>query len=738
MSSGQGTSKLASRLDKLYEFEREPVGPDKLHGGRYFAGLFAGEHVAATEFVIGALFVQWGVGAKDLLLGLLVGNLLAVLSWVFICAPIAVHARVTLYWYLRRIAGPGLTVVYNVVNAVLYCILAGAMIAVSASAVSLAFSMKHPGLNDVYPNSVGWVVVVLAVGMVVVTLAIAGFKKLSNFASICAPWMFLVFIAGALATLPKLGDFNSLSELYDVAKTKVWTGKPYENPLRPIAFDLEAAGESDTVPAGLREELAAEPKEEEGNKLEPIEFAEDATLVMEKGDTETRWLITDGEDEYVIKNITTRDGRVQKTELTICAVMNKLGFWHIMFFAWFCNLAMHVGLSDMALFRYARKWTYGFYSAFGMFLGHYLAWVCAGIMGAMVVGLNPGQMAYTAAGFAGAVAVVIAGWTTANPTMYRAGLALQIATPNSPRWKVTLVAGVITSIVACFPVFFMKLLDFVAIYGLTLMPIGAIVFTEHWLFRRIGLRRFWAEKRGVMVNLPALITWVVVVLLGFPFEDFTDGAVRCPMDWIGIHLFFRWLPGWFIAVALYTGICKYRASRLGAAFAPGEVEAEGVMPDPAPSPAPEPKPIVVRSQKYYTSGVAALVGLILCIALPVAVFLGEPPLRADDLVDQALASASEDRSSVVVKVPDLDEPDLKTYGRKYFAGQAAQEDPDTAETSVRVFDYENKSLVFIQQDDAYSQNMDTYKRWFLVATIIYFMGAIVWFSERQKARAAAG
>ena len=103
---------------------------------------------------------------------------------------------------------------------------------------------------------------------------------------------------------------------------------------------------------------------------------------------------------------------------------------------------MHIGLSDMALFRYARHWTYGFYSAFGMYLGRYLAWVCAGVMGAVVAKeLNPERMAYEAAGLAGVLAVLIAVWTTANPTPYRAGLALQIATPNWPRWKVTLFAG---------------------------------------------------------------------------------------------------------------------------------------------------------------------------------------------------------------------------------------------------------------------------------------------------------
>ena len=49
-------------------------------------------------------------------------------------------------------------------------------------------------------------VVVLIVGSVTTVLAIAGFKKLSQFAGVCSPWMFLIFIAGALATLPRLGD----------------------------------------------------------------------------------------------------------------------------------------------------------------------------------------------------------------------------------------------------------------------------------------------------------------------------------------------------------------------------------------------------------------------------------------------------------------------------------------------------------------------------------------------------
>jgi purine-cytosine permease-like protein len=140
--------------------------------------------------------------------------------------------------------------------------------------------------------------------------------------------------------------------------------------------------------------------------------------------------------------------------------------------------------------------------------------------------------------------VTIAGWTTANPTLYRVGLALQTVTPNWPRWKITLVAGVVTAILACFPVFFLKLLDYVALYGLVLMPIGAIVVAEHWLFPRLNLPSFRAERDNLAFNWQVLVIWfgTLAVCYFMPF-----------------HLYFRWLPGWFLAVIGYTLLVKATA-----------------------------------------------------------------------------------------------------------------------------------------------------------------------------------
>jgi len=287
-----------------------------------------------------------------------------------------------------------------------------------------------------------------------------------------------------------------------------------------------------------------------------------------------------------------------------------LGFMHIAFFAWICNLAMHVGLSDMALFRYARRASYGFYSAFGMYLGHYLAWICAGIMGAAAAlilktplpELDAGSVACTALGATGAVAVVIAGWTTSNPTIYRAGLALQVITPNWPRWFVTLVAGVLTTIVACSPFVFTKLLDFVGIYGLVLMPVGVVVFVEHWIFPRIGLTRYWVSRKGIIVNWPALLAWFASAGLGL-YSAFVGG-------WI--HLFFLVIPAWFGTAILYIILSWLWGAGEKFPPLPDERSATGAA-DSASAHSGPLLPESKGSSLYYLSGLVAVASLVFCL-----------------------------------------------------------------------------------------------------------------------------
>ena len=514
----------SSARDTHYEFDREPVHEDRLLGPRHFAASFAGEHVAATEFVIGASFVSWGAAISDVFVGLALGNLLAVLNWTLLCAPVSVDTRLTLYWYLRRIGGPALTAVANVLNAVLYCVLAGAMITVAASAVRIPFGI--PAQTGLYPTDVRFVLVVVAVGGLVTWLAIAGFRRLADFAMVCAPWMFLMFVVGALAVLPGLGDaagvgaVGSFEEFWRVGETAIWTGR-------------------------------------------------------------------------------TPDGG------------EGLSFWHVAAFAWVCNLAMNAGLSDMALLRYAPNARYGLFSIFGTFLGHYVAWIAAGVMGAgaavllgtSLTALDSGGVAYAALGWAGALAVVIAGWTTSNPTIYRAGLALQAVTRNGSRTRITFGVGVVTTIIACFPFVFSRLLDFVGVYGLVLSPAGAIVLTEHWLFPKLGWRRYWAEGRGVL-NMPALAAWLgsMVVALGLSLA--------------GVHLFFLFVPTYLAAGGIYAALARSRA-RAGA----GEGSAVDPRPPAPPSP-PLPRAAAAPASAPAGAGGGQVWGWVALAALAVCFWLG--------------------------------------------------------------------------------------------------------------------
>ncbi len=459
--------KLAARLESVQEYEREPVPESKLKSWRSFLGMYAGEHTAGTEFVIGPLFVAHGASAGALVFGLLAGNLLAVLSWAFLCAPIAVKERITLYYKLEKICGKQLTLVYNLVNALMFCFLAGSMIAVSATAVGIPFDIPMARLTDWLPTNLAWVLIVLAVGMATTIVATLGYEQVSRFANIAAPWMILVFLAAAIAVLPELG-VNSPGDFWHAAETKIWPGAPL-------------AGQS------------------------------------------------------------------------------KFSFWHVMFFAWFCNMAMHIGMADLSIFRYARSWKSGFTSAGGMFVGHYLAWIASGILYAVFLQKSqnslefaPGPIAYYAAGITGAACVIVAGWTTANPTIYRAGLAVQAIMPRSKTWKVTLIVGLITTTAACFPALVMRLLDFVALYGLLLMPMGAVIFIDYYLLPKLGLKSDFAEKAGLKANWAAAGAWVL-----------TLAACLFINLWFGLEVFFLGLPGWFVAVALYTGLSYFIQNSYG-------------------------------------------------------------------------------------------------------------------------------------------------------------------------------
>jgi len=160
--------------------------------------------------------------------------------------------------------------------------------------------------------------------------------------------------------------------------------------------------------------------------------------------------------------------------------------------------------------------------------------------------VSPGPMAMKTMGYAGVLLVLISGWTTANPIIYRSGLAFQSINSKWPRAKVTLVAGAIASFIGIFPGLSMKFMNFAALYGLILMPMGAVIFADHFLVKKAGMLPFFAEKKKISFFLPPAIAWLLTLSLCLLMN------LR-----FGLQIFFLGLPGWFIAVLIYMGLSYY-------------------------------------------------------------------------------------------------------------------------------------------------------------------------------------
>jgi purine-cytosine permease-like protein len=215
-------------------------------------------------------------------------------------------------------------------------------------------------------------------------------------------------------------------------------------------------------------------------------------------------------------------------------------------------------MADLSVFRYARKSWYGVASAAGMYVGHFMAWIAASLLYAYQLHLDPadtavlpGPLAYKACGTAGLLCVIIAGWTTANPTIYRAGLAFQAIMPKQSRFLVTLAVGGVATLAGMFPAIAMKLLDFVALYGMVLMPMGAVVLIDFWVFDRLGLLPNYAERAGRPFNSAAGLTWFATLAICLV-------AVFSIGRW---SLWFVSLPGWFVAAVLYI-VLSYTFQKL--------------------------------------------------------------------------------------------------------------------------------------------------------------------------------
>lgn len=523
--------------------EQLPIPDNKLHGWKHFLGLYAGEHVAATEFVIGATFVALGAKTMDILIGLLIGNILAILSWTLITTPIAVQTRLSLYTYLHKIAGDSMTKLYNWANVIIFTVISAAMITVSSTAVRFLFNI--PAQLNWYPNSAAFVAIVLAVGIIVVFVAMYGFNAVSEFSGLCGPWLFIMFASGALVMMPSLTEsvlgytmLQSWSDFITIGDQSIWTG-------------INVFGEP------------------------------------------------------------------------------GIGLLEVIGFAWAANTITHVGLIDMALMRYAKKSIYGLCTSSGMLFGHYIAWISAGIMGAgtavmvkaSIASLDPGDVAFHALGLSGFVIVIVAGWTTANANLYRAGLAAQAIFNQHSRKKTTLAVGIVTVIIACFPFVFTKMLPLLTYAGLLVVPVGAIVFTEHVIFPRIGFTRYWVSYRKLTHSTPAVTSWIVGLIFGFGLNA---------LDVMSFYYLF--IPTWFFTAIVYTVLAKKHGA---AEQYPEEVAAEkarneAIKEYQAKQAQDEPEPVADRSTFTKVLHFCSRSSLAITLLLALSTMFRSPDIAAYD------------------------------------------------------------------------------------------------------------
>ena len=461
------TSMEQSRSIAEMDDEQLPVPKHRLHGPKHFLGLYGAEHVAATEFVIGAAFVAMGAGIMDILIGLLIGNTLAALSFWLITAPIAVKTRLSLYTYIEQNLGEMTSRLYNGANVLIFVAISAAMITVSATAVRALFEI--PPQVYPYPTNLYFAIIAASMSVIAVTVAYYGFNVVAEFATICTPWLMVMFTAGGMVLIPVLNEtltgyttLASFSDFVNLAGATVFTG-------------INADGEP------------------------------------------------------------------------------GIGLVEVIGFAWAANTFAHFGLIDMVLLRYAKKSIYGLCTATGMMFGHYVAWISAALMGAATASImklsiavvSPGDVAYYALGATGFVIVIIAGWTTANPNLYRAGLAAQAVFPKVARQKVTLVVGAVVVVGSCFPFIYRQILPILAYAGLVLVPIGGIVFAEQQIFPRLGYKSNWHRLKGLKDNKPALMTWGICLVFGFGLNA------------IGlIYFVYLFLPTWVLSIVCYTLLAK--------------------------------------------------------------------------------------------------------------------------------------------------------------------------------------
>lgn len=135
----------------------------------------------------------------------------------------------------------------------------------------------------------------------------------------------------------------------------------------------------------------------------------------------------------------------------------------------------------------------------------------------MIAGLymNSTEIGYvltTAGGVLGLILVVLGTWTSNDNGLYSASLAVTEIFPKWKRWKVTVITGILASLLAAVVDLGMyeNLMYF---FSSIAVPVLGVTLADFYILPKIGLKRGLAKEKGIKLNSSAVVSWIIGAFL---------------------------------------------------------------------------------------------------------------------------------------------------------------------------------------------------------------------------------
>jgi cytosine permease len=140
------------------------------------------------------------------------------------------------------------------------------------------------------------------------------------------------------------------------------------------------------------------------------------------------------------------------------------------------------------------------------------------------------------------------------------------------------------------------------------MPVGVIVFIEHWIFPKIGFTQYRAARKNLLLNWPALLSWLIAVTVALVLE-------RTGL----LHLFFLFIPTFILTAGLYILFSAMAGARQKL---PELVLQHSIHKEFSNSVKADSKFDI----KAWVWGIIACLTLIICIIMSIRVYFSTPEL----------------------------------------------------------------------------------------------------------------